>query len=144
LIHNASKIILVCVSLCLANVSLADDNDNIQTSPGHVTGAPGQVETYQPAAPQSAAPQAPSQVPSYQDPNADIEVNPSAQHRGMEECRVVAQNGVGMIKAYVADSGMNRAGDPYAWIWVPSGVCARLNAGDYSNIPPEILDKINY
>ena len=41
---------------------------------------------------------------------ANITINPSAKNRGLEQCRVVSQDGVGQIKAYMADSGPNADG----------------------------------
>lgn len=61
----------------------------------------------------------------------------------MEKCKVVDQNGNGLIKPYMADSGINLAGDADAWIWVPYGQCKKLNAGDFSGISPDILAKID-
>lgn len=61
----------------------------------------------------------------------------------MEQCKVVDQDGNGLIKAYMADSGVNLTGDASAWIWVPYGQCAKLNAGDFSGISPKILSKID-
>lgn len=61
----------------------------------------------------------------------------------MEKCKVVDKDGNGLIKAYMADSGLNLEGDANAWIWVPYGQCAKINAGDYSGITPDILAKIN-
>lgn len=71
---------------------------------------------------------------------------PSSQNQYnqmMEKCKVVDQDGNGLIKAYMADSGINLQGDASAWIWVPYGMCKQINAGNYDGVPPEILAKIN-
>lgn len=60
----------------------------------------------------------------------------------MEQCTIVDADGNGMIKTNMADSGPNPENDPSAWIWVPIGQCAKLNAGDYTGVSPDILQKI--
>lgn len=68
----------------------------------------------------------------------------------MEKCTVVDAQGRGLIKANKADcksatsscAGQNKAGDPQAWILVPKGQCAKINAGKLEGIAPEILEKI--
>ncbi len=72
------------------------------------------------------------------------------QAEDMEKCTVVDQNGKGLIKAHTSDcksenqscSGHNEAGDPNAWILVPSGECAKINAGDFSGVSDTIKDKV--
>ena len=61
----------------------------------------------------------------------------------MEKCRVVDKDGNGLIKAYQANSGINLEGDASAWIWVPYGQCAKINAGDFNGVSPAIMAKIN-
>lgn len=73
-----------------------------------------------------------------------------AADEDMEKCKIV-KDGVGLIKANKADcagsshscAGQNVAGDPDAWIVVPKGACEKINAGDLSGIPENVLDKIN-
>ncbi len=68
----------------------------------------------------------------------------------MEKCQVVDKNGKGLIKAHKTDckaaghscAGQNQAGDPTAWIMVPKGECAKINAGDFSGVNQIIKDKI--
>lgn len=67
----------------------------------------------------------------------------------MEKCKVV-KDGVGLIKANKADcagsshscAGQNKAGDLESWIIVPKGQCDKINAGDFSGVSEEIIDKI--
>lgn len=67
----------------------------------------------------------------------------------MEKCSVV-KDGKGLIKAHQTDckgtnhscAGQNKAGDPAAWISVPKGQCAKINAGDFSGVAKDIKDKI--
>ena len=67
----------------------------------------------------------------------------------MEKCTVV-KDGKGLIKEHKSDckatstscAGQNKAGDPKAWILVPKGECAKINAGDFSGVSPDIKDKI--
>lgn len=61
----------------------------------------------------------------------------------MEKCQVVDSDGNGLIRPYMADSGTNLEGDASAWIWVPYGQCAQINAGNFNGISPAILSKIN-
>ncbi len=61
----------------------------------------------------------------------------------MEQCKVVDKDGNGLIKPYMADSGVNLTGDASAWIWVPYGQCAKINAGDFKGISQKILSKID-
>lgn len=61
----------------------------------------------------------------------------------MEKCRVVDKDGNGLIKPYMADSGSNLEGDRNAWIWVPFGQCQKINKGDFTGVPEEILYKIH-
>lgn len=60
----------------------------------------------------------------------------------MEKCQVVDKNGNGLIRAYMADSGVNLEGDASAWIWVPYGQCKKINAGDFSGVSQQIKNKI--
>lgn len=70
---------------------------------------------------------------------------------GMEKCTITDANGKGLIKAHMADcksitsscAGQNEAGDPNAWILVPKGQCAMINAGDFSSVSQSIQDKID-
>lgn len=67
----------------------------------------------------------------------------------MEKCKVV-KDGKGMIKENMADGkgdldsevGLNKEGDPEAWIYVPKGECAKINNGDLSGISDEIKSKL--
>lgn len=61
----------------------------------------------------------------------------------MEKCHVVDSNGNGLIKPYMADSGINLDGDASAWIWVPYGQCSKINKGDFSGVSEEIRQKID-
>lgn len=68
----------------------------------------------------------------------------------MEKCKVVDSHGKGLIKEHKSDcssgsgscAAHNKAGDPDAWIMVPKGECAKINAGDYSGISDEVKDKL--
>jgi hypothetical protein len=60
----------------------------------------------------------------------------------MEQCRVVDQDGNGLIRQGMADSGYNLQGDADAWIWVPYGECAQINAGDFQDVSEDIRAKI--
>jgi uncharacterized membrane protein len=68
----------------------------------------------------------------------------------MEKCKVVDPTGKGLIKEHKSDcasannscAGGNKAGDADAWIMVPKGDCAKINAGDHSGISKEIKDKL--
>lgn len=68
----------------------------------------------------------------------------------MEKCKVVDAEGKGLIKEHKADcagasnscAGHNKAGDPEAWIMVPKGDCAKINAGELDGISQEIKDKL--
>ena len=60
----------------------------------------------------------------------------------MEKCKVVDENGKGLIKENEADLANNKAGDPEAWIMVPIGECDKINDGDFSGVSDEIEDKI--
>ncbi len=59
-----------------------------------------------------------------------------------EQCHVVDQDGNGLIRPGMADSGYNLEGDASAWITVPWGQCAKINAGDFSGVDQSIKDKI--
>lgn len=69
---------------------------------------------------------------------------------GMEKCKVVDKDGKGLIKAHKGEcatskhscAGHNGPGDPEAWILVPKGECAKINAGDFSGVDDKIKDKI--
>lgn len=83
-------------------------------------------------------------IPSPSAPTLDQTPQSDNQYNQMmEKCKVVDQNGNGLIKPYMADSGINLAGDANAWIWVPYGQCKKINAGDFTGISPDILAKIN-
>lgn len=80
----------------------------------------------------------------------------------MEKCKVVDKDGKGLIKEHKGDcktavqscktpadmkdmhscAGGNVAHDPEAWIFVPKGQCAKINAGDLTGVSQEIKDKI--
>lgn len=72
----------------------------------------------------------------------------------MEECKVVdPKTGKGLIKAHKGScattasekgscAGGNDAGDPDAFIIVPKGQCAKINAGDFSGVSDEVKDSI--
>ena len=68
----------------------------------------------------------------------------------MEKCKVVDENGKGLIKEHKADcatknsscAGHNSKGDPEAWILVPKGECDKINKGDFSGVDDKIKDKI--
>jgi uncharacterized membrane protein len=70
----------------------------------------------------------------------------------MEKCSVVGKDGKGLIKAHKADcsdsghscAGQNSAGDAKAWIIVPKGDCAKINAGNFEGVSQEIQDKIEH
>lgn len=67
----------------------------------------------------------------------------------MEKCNVV-KDGKGLIKEHKSDckgsghacAGHNKAGDAGAWINVPKGECAKINAGDFSGVDKAVKDKI--
>jgi uncharacterized membrane protein len=67
-----------------------------------------------------------------------------------EKCKVVDAEGKGLIKEHKGDcstaahscAGKNAAGDPEAWINVPKGDCAKINAGDHAGIADEIKAKL--
>jgi uncharacterized membrane protein len=69
----------------------------------------------------------------------------------MEKCKVVDAQGKGLIKEHKSDcsgaksscAAQNKAGDPEAWILVPTGDCAKINKGDYTGISKEIMDKLD-
>lgn len=71
-------------------------------------------------------------------------------HEGMEKCKVVDENGKGLIKEHKTDcatesnscAGHNKAGDADAWIMVPEGECDKINEGDFSGVSEEIKAKI--
>ena len=70
----------------------------------------------------------------------------------MEQCKVVdPKTGKGLIKAHKSACGStggqscaggNPPGDPNAFIIVPKGQCAKINAGDFSGVSKEIKDSI--
>lgn len=72
------------------------------------------------------------------------------QAEDMEKCTVVDKDGKGLIKEHKSDcktsktscAGENGEGNPEAWIMVPTGECAKINAGDFSGVSDEIKDKI--
>jgi uncharacterized membrane protein len=73
-----------------------------------------------------------------------------AMDADMEKCKVVDAEGKGLIKEHKGDcagaanscAGHNKAGDPEAWIMVPKGDCAKINAGEHDGISDEIKDKL--
>ncbi len=80
---------------------------------------------------------------------AALALNATAGTTDMEKCKIV-KDGKGLIKAHQADcaatgrscAGQNKAGDPDAWIMVPKGQCQKINAGDFSELPQKIKNKI--
>ena len=73
----------------------------------------------------------------------------SDMQANLEKC-VVTKNGQNIIKEHKGDcktatatgAGMNMAGDPDAWVFVPKGECEKVNSGDFSGISSDIRDKI--
>jgi uncharacterized membrane protein len=70
----------------------------------------------------------------------------------MEKCEVVDKNGKNIIKANQTDcavkglhscAGQNKAGEAGAFIEVPKGQCAKINAGDFSGVSNDIKSKID-
>ena len=74
----------------------------------------------------------------------------AGDHKDMEKCKVVDEDGRGLIKEHKGDcagkknscAGNNEAGDPNAWILVPKGECDKINEGDFSGVSDDIKDKI--
>ncbi len=80
-----------------------------------------------------------------------------ADEVGTEDCKVVdPKTGKGLIKAFKNSCKTScnatdrtdcatkaKEGDPDAFILVPSGQCAKINAGDFSGVSPEIKALIN-
>ena len=68
----------------------------------------------------------------------------------MEKCQVV-KDGKSLIKEHKADcksknhscAGQNVAGDAESFILVPTGQCAKINAGDLSGVDEHIKDKLD-
>lgn len=77
-------------------------------------------------------------------------VNAADDMNGMEKCQVV-KDGKGMIKAGKAAcktaahscAGENTAGEADAWIMVPKGQCAKINAGDWTDVSEETKTKLD-
>ncbi len=75
----------------------------------------------------------------------------SGQAAEMEKCKVVGKDGKGLIKEFKGAcntsthscAGQNKAGDPEAWILVPEGECAKINAGDTSGVAPSVREKLD-
>ena len=75
----------------------------------------------------------------------------SEHEANMEKCKAVNSQGTNIIKEHMADcaggpascAGHNQAGDPEAWILVPKGDCAKINAGKFSGISKETMDKLD-
>lgn len=73
----------------------------------------------------------------------------SASTAEMEKCMPM-MDGKGLIMEHKADcktsshscAGQNQAGDPMSWIMVPKGDCAKINAGDFKNVDPSVLAKL--
>ncbi|MFA6036620.1 MAG: DUF2282 domain-containing protein [Legionellales bacterium] len=70
----------------------------------------------------------------------------------MEKCEVIDKNGKNIIKANQTDcavkgihscAGQNKAGETGAFIEVPKGQCAKINAGDLSGVSADIKSKID-
>ena len=72
-------------------------------------------------------------------------------NESMEKCKVV-KDGKGLIKEHKADcttsshscAGGNKAGEAEAWIYVPKGECAKINAGDFNGVDQKIKDKLEH
>lgn len=70
-------------------------------------------------------------------------------HLEMEKCQVIKE-GKGLIKEHKADcksknhscAGQNAAADVESFILVPTGECAKINAGDFSGVDDNIKSKI--
>lgn len=124
---------IICGLLMFTNNLLAED---IQVIPAFPT-TPGTPDTGNTLAPPPAV------IP---DPNAQTldsgQKSRPADTNLMEKCHVVDKNGNGLIRAYMADSGVNLEGDASAWIWVPYGQCKQINAGNFSGVSQEIRNKI--
>ncbi len=107
--------------------------------PGAIGGDSGTTTTDPNAVPN------PNTVPTPVAPTIDngAPASPNQYNQMMEKCKVTDSDGNGLIKPYMADSGINLAGDANAWIWVPYGQCAKINAGDFTDISPDILAKID-
>lgn len=101
--------------------------------PGAIGGASGTTTTDPNAVPTPVAPTIDNGGPA----------SPNQYNQMMEKCKVTDSDGNGLIKPYMADSGINLAGDANAWIWVPYGQCTKINAGDFSGVSPDILAKID-
>lgn len=56
---------------------------------------------------------------------------------------IVKQNKSACASGSYACAGQNTAGVSDAWIYVPKGVCARILAGDFSDVPPDVLVKLD-
>ncbi len=82
---------------------------------------------------------------------ADDKTNAADAKPNMEKCKAVNSQGTNIIKEHMADcaggpascAGHNQAGDPEAWILVPKGDCAKINAGKFSGISKETMDKLD-
>jgi uncharacterized membrane protein len=80
---------------------------------------------------------------------AAISVAVASTAVAMEKC-VVTKNGKNMVRAHKADcqtgktscSGQNTADNHEAWIFVPQGQCAKINAGDCSGLEAEDKAKL--
>ena len=74
----------------------------------------------------------------------------AGDHEGMEKCKVVDENGKGLIKEHQAHcasvnnscAGTNKDGDAEAWILVPEGECDKINKGDFSGVSEDVKDKV--
>jgi len=61
----------------------------------------------------------------------------AADSPSMEKCNIVDAKGKGLIKANKGDcksvknscAGQNAAGDPDTWVFVPQGLCDRIDGG---------------
>ena len=82
---------------------------------------------------------------------ADDKTNAADAKPNMEKCKAVNSKGVNIIKEHMSDcssktsscAGHNKAGDSDAWILVPKGDCAKINAGKFSGISKETMDKLD-
>lgn len=68
-----------------------------------------------------------------------------------EKCKVVDKKGRGIIKEGKGDcsdnanscAGHNKSGDPEAWIFVPKGLCEKINKREWNDVPEVIKAKID-
>ncbi|CAK8162610.1 DUF2282 domain-containing protein [Candidatus Xenohaliotis californiensis] len=71
--------------------------------------------------------------------------------KAMEKCKVVDKDGKGLIRAHKSDcaggknscAGSNKAGDPDAWIFVPKGLCEKINNSEWKHVPKSVIKKLD-